>query len=426
MIYVFIIIIAICLLLFLTNKLSNKTFDTKLYKLGSGNEGSDFNKMGEFIQENCSNIESISYDFSDGGLNNVLKVNRGEYHFGICQERFLINAYNNILEFKEFEKLNNLRFISALNFETINFIVKDYDNDFGDQVTDNDIVINSFDDIGYNDKIIIGVGEEYSASQNNFEVICSDFGIKSINCTKNNDSNNNKNNVKCDSYEEYKDKRKVYYLNGTINELFNKFYKGEIHGIFIMSGTNNIYIENLTKLMNIKFIDFFNENSKIVTSFNNYFFKKSINTGEYFEEPQKQLIIPTLATRTVLFTSKDTPDNIVFNVTKCIYEKHFELQKTINNNISLTGTLFYEPIELAYCPEDLVIHQGAKEYFVSKNIISTEEKYEFDMDYYSKELYKNYWKYSEIGNKKFDYSFLLDKSEERNNLYEMDEICFSN
>ena len=97
MIYVFIIIIAICLLLFLTNKLSNKTLNTKLYKLGSGTEGSDFNKMGEFIQENCSNIESISYDFSDGGLNNVLKVNRGEYHFGICQERFLINAYNNLL-----------------------------------------------------------------------------------------------------------------------------------------------------------------------------------------------------------------------------------------------------------------------------------------------------------------------------------------
>ena len=147
------------MLLFFSNKITNKTLNTRMYKLGTGNEGSDFDKIGQFIQENCNNIESLSFNFSDGGLNNLLMVNRGESHFGICQERFLINAYNNLLEFKEFEELSNLRFISGLNFENMVFIVKDYDNDSGAQVTDNDIVINSFDDIGLNDNIY-GLGLE--------------------------------------------------------------------------------------------------------------------------------------------------------------------------------------------------------------------------------------------------------------------------
>ena len=46
--------------------------------------------------------------------------------------------------------------------------------------------------------------------------------------------------------------------------------------------------------MNIKFIDFYNSESKIITNFSNYYFKKNINTANYFNEPQKQKILPTL------------------------------------------------------------------------------------------------------------------------------------
>lgn len=418
MIYFFIIIISISLLYFLKNRITQDTLDTKMYKIGSGIEGSDFQIMGNFIEQNCKNIENITQTAANGGLSNLLKVNKGEYNFGICQERFLINGYNNLIEFKDFEKLDNLRFVSALNFENMTFIVKDFDNveTSGDS---NEIVINSFDDLGFNDKIIIGVGEEYSASQNNFEVICSDYGIVTLKCESDDLSE------KCNISSEDKDKRKVYYLNGTMNELFNKFYKGKIHGIFMMTGSNNIYIDNLSKIMNIKFIDFYDENSRIITNFNNYFFKKQINTGDYFKEPQKQSIIPTLATRVVLFTNKDMPDNVVYEITKCVYEKHFILANMLNINLKTSGLLDYEPVELAYCPKDLLIHDGAKQYLKTKNIISEEEKYEFDMDYYARELYKNYWEHDTIEGKTFDMSILADKSDETNNLYNLEDICFT-
>ena len=61
--------------------------------------------------------------------------------------------------------------------------------------------------------------------------------------------------------------------------------------------------------MNIKFIDFLIVKVKlflilvIITS-------KNINTANYFNEPQKQKVLPTLASRIILFTNKNTPDDI--------------------------------------------------------------------------------------------------------------------
>ena len=56
-------------------------------------------------------------------------------------------------------------------------------------------------------------------------------------------------------------------------------------------------------------------------------------------------------------------------------------------------------------------------------MISLDKKHEFDLEYYSKEVYKNYWIFNQIGNKTFDYSFLLDKSDENTNFQDMDNIC---
>ena len=415
MIYVFILIIAMSLLYYLVVRIQTDTLDTKMYKLGSGEEGSDFDIAGKFIEDNCKNIERISSKKSDGGFSNLLKVNKGEYNFGICQERFFQNGYNNLLEFKNFDKLDNLRFVTALYFESMNFIVKDYevDSDGNAIVSDTDILINSIDDLRYNNKIIIGVGESLSSSQNNFEVICGDYGIIIVNYEKRDK----------EIYKKIPEEKKVYYLNGTFNELCNKFVKGEIHGLFMMTGSNNVYIDNLAKVMNIKFIDFYDPNSRIITNFNNYYFKKSINTGNYFNEPQKQLIIPTLASRIIIFTNKSTPNNIVHEVTKCIYQKHFTLRKNLNVNINSQSIEDYEPIELAYASKDFIVHPGAVEYYRSKNIISLDKKHEFDLEYYTKEVYKNYWMYSKIGNKSFDYSSLLDKSDENTNYHDMENIC---
>ena len=99
--------------------------------------------------------------------------------------------------------------------------------------TDSDIVINSIDDLRYNEKIIIGVGEALSASQNNFEVLCQDYGIVIVDYNKREE----------EKFKNIPDQNNVYYLNGNFNDLCNKFVKGEIHGLFIMTGQNNVYID---------------------------------------------------------------------------------------------------------------------------------------------------------------------------------------
>ena len=417
MIYLFILIIAITLLFYLIKKIETGTLDTKMYKLGTGEEGGDFDIAGKFIEDNCKNIERIGQSFSDGGFTNLLKVNKGELNFGICQERFFQNGYNNLLEFKTFEKLDNLRFVTALYFESMNFIVKDFEVDSqGNAIAgDNDIVINSVNDLRYNEKIIIGVGESLSASQNNFEVLCQDYGIVIVDYNKREE----------ERFKDIPDENKVYYLNGSFNDLCNKFSKGEIHGLFFMTGQNNVYIDNLARVMNIKFIDFFDEKSRIISNFNNYYFKKSINTAKYFQEPQKQQILPTLACRIIIFTHKNTPNSVVSIITKCIYEKHFNLKSKINVNIKSNNMDDYEPMELSYASPDFIIHPGAVEYYRSKNIISLDKKYEFDLEDYSKRVYREYWKFNEIGNKIFDYTNLLDKSDVNTNFHDINTLCIN-
>ena len=108
MILVFVIIIAVSILVYLVRRLENNTLDTKMYKIGTGKEGDDFDIAGKFIEDNCKNIERIAQTSSDGGFNNLLKVNKGELTFGICQERFFQNGYNNLLEFKTFPNLTIL------------------------------------------------------------------------------------------------------------------------------------------------------------------------------------------------------------------------------------------------------------------------------------------------------------------------------
>ena len=57
MILVFVIIIAISLVYYLVKRLETNTLDTKLYKIGTGKEGDDFDIAGKFIEDNCKNIE---------------------------------------------------------------------------------------------------------------------------------------------------------------------------------------------------------------------------------------------------------------------------------------------------------------------------------------------------------------------------------
>ena len=417
MIYVLIIIIVLSLLYNLITRLKTQTLDTKMYKLGTGEEGSDYDIVGQFIEENCGNISRIPQEFSDGGFNNLIKVNRGKLDFCICQDRFFQNGVNNLLEFKTFNKLENVQFVSSVYIESMNFIVKDYDTDEQGNASmiDSDIVIDSMEDLATKNNIIIGVGETLSASQNNFEVICSDNGLVIVDYLKRND----------EIFKNIPENRKVYYLNGTLNQLFNKFYKGEIHGIFMMASANNVYIKNISRRMNVKFIDFYNEKSKLVTNFNNYYFKKSINTGNYFSKPKKQQIIPTFASRIVLCVNKNVPKNVVTNITKCIYEKYYTLRKMLNPNITRANLDEYEPLELAYALPDYSVHPGADEYYLSKNLVSSDEKFKYDLDFYAKSAYKNYWKYLEIGDKNFDYSILLEENTENEENKENDTICFN-
>ena len=90
--------------------------------------------------------------------------------------------------------------------------------------------------------------------------MCQDYGIVIVDYNKREE----------EKFKNIPDQNKVYYLNGNFNDLCNKFVKGEIHGLFIMTGQNNVYIDNLARVMNIKFIDFYKWHSSKTITFLQY------------------------------------------------------------------------------------------------------------------------------------------------------------
>ncbi len=62
----------------------------------------------------------------------------------------------------------------------------------------------------------------------------------------------------------------------------------------------------------------------------------------------------------------------------------------------------FDKIDIAYSKKWFKIHPGAIELFKEKDIISTSEKYKYDLDNYAENVIKNYWEFDTIGIKKFN------------------------
>jgi TRAP-type uncharacterized transport system substrate-binding protein len=188
-------------------------------------------------------------------------------------------------------------------------------------------------------------------------------------------------------------------VNGTVNSIFNKFVNKEIDGIYLMLGANNVYIDNLVTLVDIKFIDLLKNQTLLSDIYSDYFYKKQINTSDYYSDPMRQKKINTIGIRVILFSNDTTPEKEVYDIVKTIYTKNHKFR----NNSEQLYTLEYEPIDMSYCRKEYIMHPGAEKYYKEVNLISTDKKkYENDLYNYSQKVVKHYWNIPEIGLQKFN------------------------
>ena len=396
MLLFFIFIIAISVINYSYNYIITENVEKYNYKLTSGVLNGGYDTFMKTLQREMKNkIPNVSFykKISSGSIKNLISVKNYQSDFSLSQEDLFFDSIMGLNAFKKIKKpFNNLRFVSAAYFEKAHFIVPDTENNKIESFQD---LVNS--DLNNGEKIVIGVGPEKSGSEFNFILMCLLNGI------------NPGNDDKPDSLSGGKTPSKnIFYKNLPMNQMFNDFYNGKINGIYLMTGTKNVFISNLVKRMKIRFVDLIKDNSGLLrNAFKSYFYTKTINLGDYYTDAENQQIISTIGVRVILFTHDKTPDNIVYEIVKDIYSKNYIYRNALNSSDIKYYTNEYEPLDLAFCKEEYTIHPGARKFYMEKNLISTQNRFKNDLGNYHKEVLKNYWQYPKIESKTFNFDSLL-------------------
>lgn len=397
MLLFFILIIAVSLIFYSYNHIITENVEKNSYKLTSGVLNGTYDVFMKTLQSQMTDkIPNVSFskEISTGSIKNLILVNKGQSDFSLAQEDLFFDSNMGLNAFKKLkETYKNLRFISAAYFEKAHFIVPESENNKINSFTD----LATLDSNSKSSKIVIGVGPKQSGSEFNFILMCLLNGVNPGNI----DAPNEKRGGKPPS-------KIIYYKNLPMNQMFNEFVNGNLHGIYLMTGTKNVYIANLVNRMDVKFLDLIKNNSPLLkTAFRSYYYEKTINLGEYYKEAEKQDLVSTIGLRVILFTHDKTPDNVVYEIVKDLYNKNYIYRYAVNPSEIKYYTNEYEPLDLAFCKEEYTIHPGARKFYMEKNLISKQDRFKNDLGYYHKEVLKNYWKFPSIGDKNFNFDSII-------------------
>ena len=390
----FIIVITLSMVYYSYNHILTENVERYNYKLSSGGKGGTYDILMSTIESRMLdriNNTTFSKKLSTGSIKNLSNVNKYKSDFALSQEDLFFDSILGINAFKKLSKsFKNLRFVTGGYYEKAHFIVRD-EPDESSQITSFKDLVNS------KEKKVIGVGPRKSGSEYNFVLMCLING--------NNPGNNDKPKKKRGGKPPTGN---VFYKNGDMNTLCNDFYNKRIDGIYLMTGGKNVYIANIVKIMNVKFVNLINNNSSLLkTALKSYYYEKSIALGDYYNEAEEQEQIPTIGTRVILFTHDKTPDNVVYQMVSDFYERNHIYRNAVNPSEIKYYTEEYEPLELAFCKQEYTIHPGARKYYLEKNLISTQDRFKYDLGYYHDEVLKNYWKYPKIESKEFSFDSIL-------------------
>ena len=357
----------------------------KIIKIGGEFNMHTYSEMNKFLSYKF-NLDAVN----DNPINTLNKLNNNEISLAFVSEDIFLDAYNGVNSFSK--PLKNLRFIVGLCYELFYFIFPGSSE------------VNSLDDLkDKKKKIKIGTTSKNSISDIVFKKLKSMYQLES-----------------------------VEYTNHSTNELFNKFYRNELDGIFYITGIFDPYILNILDLKSIKFLEL--ETIKLIKSFfskiiskkinvNNYEIK-SLNSKEDIDNKQKYTgLTDTLGNRILLVTNKSTDTELVYDNVKFIFENHLIIRNTLSslNKSSYSTQLkiyksnaYYNdfiPLTMSYIDKNIIIHKGAEKYYREIGFITNNPSYEcnelvgiescdkknIDVD---KKQY--YWKHKKIGLKSYE------------------------
>ena len=320
------------------------------------------------------------------------RIQLGQIDFGLCQSDIVYDAIYGDNYFNN-NKLKNLRGVCGLLNDYL-FLIINTKRTREDINTMEDIK-NSFDILNRN--IIIGVdqsGEEFNY-------------LKTI-LTINNISYKNIN-------EEIKP-QDIILINKKHDKLFDLFMEDKIDGIFTLGGINDIKINNIIQNKPYKFLDL-NTDSNIADSFFNNLYKINLDVLSFNPNQFNKESLVTRGSRIILVTNKNTNNKKVYKFVESIFNKNNIIRNIFSKIFDDKFEEYYSkhyqteiiPVKMAYMSKYIPMHKGALEYYTKLGYITRNENPEClknvgkkKCEYGEDVKLQTYWKYKQIGLKKFN------------------------
>lgn len=416
MIYILLIIILVSILYYKYNDITNKylvenfgnfsllankglSLEVPLFKeytIGSSELDTPYFHFANAIEHISQ--EKIGNKLTKGTLENLELLNNNKIDFALCQENILYEYALGLNEYKS--KKPNIEFVCSLYDELYMMIVPKSSK------------INKISDLKKDENYIIGTNNDSELKM--LQKICELFKIKLVKAELNMPLKNEPN--------------MLYYITEDINTNFNMLLNKKIDALFYISGPKLSYVVNISQLLPIKFLSFDETPIKMFNQLNgNILKKRNIKTQDNIIENIDTKDIETLSTRCMLVCRKGLKKEIVYNLTKNIYENLeyfknimdnqsdlFKSNMTLQDNVSNTFNYIdtndgsylnkFKPLEMFYVNKNINYHEGSYEYYKEKSFINIDNNTNCDfqddtntcnlLPHLNKKNY--YWKYKKI------------------------------
>jgi len=288
--------------------------------LGTGEENGTYYPVGlsmcKFINKQQKDIK-CSVESTYGAIYNINAVLNDEFNFGISQSDTIYHAINNEMNFKNIDT-KNLRSVIAIYPELLTFIVNQKSN------------INTIEDIKGKR---INIGSPYSGSELSTLDVLEKFNIKKTDLALASSLN------AMDTADALRDNR--------------------IDGYFFMVGHPTKNIKDAIESLAITIIPITGKKVDQLVQEKSYFTKSFIDADLYDEIDTS---IDTIGTKSVIISSSDVSDELVYNFVKIIIENFEEFKKTHGVYKNLTKESLFEGIT---APQ----HKGVLQYLEENKLI---------------------------------------------------------
>jgi TRAP transporter TAXI family solute receptor len=296
-------------------------FPSEFITLGTGEENGTYYPVGlsmcKFINQHQEEIK-CSVESTYGAIYNINAVLNQEFNFGISQSDTIYHAINNEMNFADTET-KNIRSIIAIYPELLTFIVNQKSN------------IKSLKEI--KDKRI-NIGSPYSGSElSTLEVL-----------------------------EKYNIYRSDLSLASSLNAMdtADALRDNKIDGYFFMVGHPTQNIKDAIESLAISIIPIDGKEIDLLVKEKEYFTKSFIDANLY-EQIDKS--IETIGTKSVIISSSEVSEELVYKFVKIIMENFDAFKKSHQVYKNLTRESLLEGL---IAPQ----HSGAVRYFSEKNNFS--------------------------------------------------------